>query len=98
MTAEQFNEIVTKILIDLRLITPYKTGNLCHNGVSIEYVNPDEIRVYVNLDVAFYMVYVNEPWLSPKWHGKKNPNEGWWNKFAEGKIPEIIQAHGGIMI
>jgi hypothetical protein len=24
------------------------------------------------------MPYTNEPWVSPKWNGKPNPNEAWW--------------------
>lgn len=26
-----------------------------------------------------YTVYTNEVWISPKWKGKSNPNEGWIN-------------------
>ena len=29
------------------------------------------------------MPYTNEVWISPKWNGKKNPNEGWWNNAVE---------------
>jgi len=24
-----------------------------------------------------YATYTNEVWISPKWNGKQNPNEGW---------------------
>ena len=29
------------------------------------------------------MPYTNEPWVSPKWHGKKNPNEAWFQDAVE---------------
>lgn len=32
--------------------------------------------------IAPYVPYTNEPWISPKWNGKKNPNEGWWDRFV----------------
>lgn len=41
------------------------------------------VRVYIDDSIAPYCVYTNDPWLSPNWKGKKNPNEGWWERFAE---------------
>ena len=29
------------------------------------------------------MPFTNEPWISPKWKGKKNPNEEWFQKASE---------------
>ncbi len=29
---------------------------------------------------GYYMPYTNEKWISPKWNGKKNPNEAWWQQ------------------
>lgn len=33
------------------------------------------------------MPYTNEIWISPRWKGKKNPNEGWW----QGAIAAAVQ-------
>ena len=30
--------------------------------------------------IAPYMPFTNEPWISPKWNGRRNPNQGWWQK------------------
>ena len=58
------------------------TGNLAFNAFQYE-ITKDEIVIYVNEDIAPYMPYTNEPWLSPYWNGKKNPNEGWWQRFVD---------------
>lgn len=99
MTAAQFRKQVDDIAMRLRKIAPRKTDNLADNGITVAYVSPTEIRVYVDTSIAPYMVYTNEPWRSTN-HGrwldkstggvKKNPNEAWWNKFAEQTIPAIL--------
>ncbi len=34
------------------------------------------------LDI-YYAVYTEEPWLSPRWGGRKNPREGWFRMAFE---------------
>lgn len=58
------------------------TGNLAFNGITVM-LTADTVEIYVDPDIVPYMPYTNEPWISDKWHGKKNPNEGWWQRFAE---------------
>ena len=64
------------------------TGNLAFNALHYE-VRGRRLVVYVNEDIAPYVPYTNEPWISPRWHGKKNPNEGWWNRFAQELILRV---------
>lgn len=45
--------------------------------------------------IAPYMPYTNEPWLSPRWNGKQNPNEGWWNDSIEFIVQYIGKRLGG---
>ena len=59
-----------------RSVCPYDTGNM-HNTIRVEAVSPTEVRVIIGGDPAPYAPYTNEPWISERWHGKKNPNEGW---------------------
>ena len=47
-------------------------------------------------DVAPYAVYTNEPWISDRWHGKKNPNEGWLDRSIERAIPGIRNIFSGV--
>lgn len=65
-----------------KMYVPYDTGNLANDA--LRYVwEGTTFHMYVNEDIAPYMVFTNEPWLSEYWHGKKNPNEGWWGVACE---------------
>lgn len=64
-------------------LAPYDTGNLVKHGIQMEMTAPNECRIYVDQNIAPYMPYTNEVWLSPYWRGKKNPNQGWWNAACE---------------
>lgn len=81
---------------------PIKTGNLRYNGVQYESPNPDKFIIYVDYydaktrkGIAWYMPYTNEPWISDKWNGKKNPNEGWWQNAVDLAVNAIASALGG---
>ena len=43
----------------------------------------------VDESIAPYVPYTNEPWISEKWNGKKNPNEGWFER-ATGFVATYI--------
>ena len=60
---------------------PRDTGNLAYDAIKIT-VTRDLIDISVDPTIAPYVPYTNEPWLSDKWQGKRNPNEGWWQRFA----------------
>ena len=63
--------------------TRYKTstGNMAFNSLRYK-IKQNEITFYIDEAIAPYVVYTNEPWLSPHWKGKKNPNEGWFQRLA----------------
>lgn len=86
MTAKKFKSICDGVLKIVKKHTPVDTGNLKFNAVRIKYISANKIVILVDQDIAPYMVYTNEPWISPKWHGKKNPNQAWWNNV----IPLIV--------
>ncbi len=58
------------------------TGNMADNALWYS-IEDDVVDVYIHPAIAPYCYYTNEPWISPKWKGKKNPNEGWWKRFCE---------------
>ena len=61
---------------------PRRTGNLAFNALQFAVEN-NVIHIWVDdKAIAPYMPYTTEPWISPKWNGKQNPNEGWWDRFA----------------
>lgn len=69
---------------ELRNITPIDTGNLRYNALRYEWEAPNIFVIYISGNgksgIAPYMPFTNEEWVSPRWHGKKNPNEGWFEK------------------
>ena len=78
MTKEKFQKLCELVKYEIYKRAPKDTGNLSSNALRIEYVTPDECKIYIDQSIAPYMPYTNEIWISPRWKGKKNPNEGWW--------------------
>lgn len=83
MTAQEFENVCMYAVRELRRLAPKDTGNLAYNAIRYEWVDPDTFRIYVDPDIAPYMPYTTEPWISPRWNGKKNPNEGWFQRAAD---------------
>lgn len=81
-----------------RLLIPYRTRNLKLNSFKWERVNEKEWRVYIDLDIAPYAPYVNEKWISPKWKGKQNPNEGFFQKVYQYIANSIASAVSGQIV
>lgn len=84
MTTKEFQRFCDSLLKGTKRITPIDTGNMRYNAVKMVYTNGgNECHILVDEAIAPYVFYTNEPWISPKWHGKKNPNEGWWDNGAQ---------------
>lgn len=64
----------------LKTLVPKHTGNMRYNATKIENLGGGKWRLYVDENIAPYVPYTNEPWISPKWNGKQNPNEGWFER------------------
>jgi hypothetical protein len=81
---DAFNEFV-KLVPNPK--TRYKkggsTGNMALNAAKIEFPRPDKCVISIDPKIAPYMPYTNEAWVAERWHGKKNPNEGWFQRAAE---------------
>ena len=81
------------IEVALKAAAPYDTGNLALNSIRIQ---SDHSAVLIGgEDVAPYAVYTNEPWLSEKWGGKVNPNEGWVQNTLQNAAPVIQKTLSG---
>ncbi len=70
-------------------------GNMAFNAYKYVRTLPQETEVYVDQNIAPYVAYTNEPWISPRWHGKKNPNEGWWQRHADRFAQDLANKLGG---
>lgn len=89
MTNHKFTSICMACVEKLRSLSPIDTGNLKYNAIRYEFVDKDTCKIYVDESIAPYMVYTNEPWISPKWNGKKNPNEKWFDKAVNSLVETI---------
>lgn len=95
MTMQQIENALFRTLIWFKARTPQDTKNLKRHGVKLERIGVGVWRLYVDLEEAPYMPYTNEPWISPKWNGKQNPNEKWWNNTVEEFMRRVARELGG---
>ena len=89
-----FEQLVNQCFWEVQQHSPIDTGNLRYNAIKLEKEGNDYV-IYVDQKIAPYMVFTNEPWISDKWGGKQNPNEGWFDKVAELVAKKIASALGG---
>lgn len=90
MTKKEFFRLCISIVEEMRADfvpnpkTRYKTstGNMAFNALKYR-IDGNAFIVYVDEDIAPYVWYTLKPWLSPKWHGKRNPNQDWNKAFAQ---------------
>lgn len=72
----------------LRSQTPYRTGNL-RSTIRMNQINNNSFEILIGGEQAPYVVYVNEPWISPIWRGRENPREGFIGRAAELMVRHI---------
>lgn len=70
------------------------TGNMMR---STKYSVPHYRRAVISCKTD-YIVYTNEPWISPKWKGHKNPNEGWVKKAVFTVARSYANSLGGKVV
>ena len=89
------------LLMALKSVCPYRTGNLERNGIRIQ-IEGNGLKVIIGHETSKqlgeYAVYTNEPWISPRWGGKQNPNEGWIERGIKKAIPMIQSVYEGMSI
>ncbi len=81
--------LMQNVMTVFKSVVPIRTGNLKHNAVKLEDKGNGVWEITIDQSIAPYMPYTNEPWVSPKWNGKKNPNEHWFDDAA-GLIALLI--------
>ena len=79
----------------MRERSPVDTGNLRNNGIRIEQTAENEFTISIGGAYAPYAVYTNEKWMSPRWRGRKNPNEHWIDNAVEDVVDMICDLTGG---
>lgn len=78
-----------------RAKSPYKTGNLRLNAIRFEMVGYNTCKIYIDDVIAPYVYYTNEKWVSPRWNGRQNPNEGWVERAIEETLEQISREYKG---
>lgn len=91
MTKKEFDALCMECVKEVRDRCPRDTGNLEDLGIKFVWEDEDTFTIYVDENQAPYMPYTNEPWISPKWNGKKNPNEAWWQD-ATKLVVELLKS------
>lgn len=84
---DKLENAVDVMILTLKAYSPYDTGQLANVGIRRSTEELD--TVLVGGSPAYYAVYTNEPWISPRWGGKKNPNEAWISKAVDAATPMI---------
>lgn len=84
MTREQIVGVITEAVEELRqaIYIPWDTGNMATNALRYRQEG-NLFIIYLDESIAPYVPYTIEPWTSPKWNGKQNPNEGWWEDWCK---------------
>jgi hypothetical protein len=94
MDSAAFYRMVYRCLTITKNAAPYDTGNLRNDATRIVWESQNTVRIYVDDSIAPYMPYTNEPWVSPMWHGRKNPNQYWFDRAAQAVKDYIAQETG----
>ena len=96
MSAEEFERTCLESFNIAKQTTPIDTGNMRYNALKIEFLDGgNTCHIYIDEDIAPYVFYTNEPWVSPKWDGKENPNENWWqDRYFKTFISEFKRILG----
>ena len=106
-----FDRVFLNAVDELRKKAPKDTGNLAYNAIKYKWNSPTQFEIYIDVGDtdafvkgehlvkgrAPYTPFTNEVWISPRWKGKKNPNENWWNDAIEDIIIYIAKNLGGVL-
>ena len=95
MTNQEWTAICYDLVDIVKSVAPVDKGNLKNYGVTYAFLDNDTFEIKIDLGKAPYMPYTNEPWIAKRWNGKKNPNEGWWQKAVEKVVQGLASAIGG---
>ena len=95
MTSQNFIMYAYDALQSVKDSAPRDTGNLADNATKIRFSGTDTAVIYVDENIAYYMPYTNEPWVSSYWQGKQNPNLYWFDFVAEEIVSDMAKKARG---
>ena len=96
MNIYQKAELAIKDAVSIaRLHIPIDTGNMSLNAFNFEYLGNMRWKISIDEKKAPYVPFVNEKWISPRWGGKQNPNEGFWQGIRDSLVAMISASLNG---
>ena len=79
-------------LLDIAMLSaPFDTGNLMRSIVILD--TPYGADIVSRGTPAPYNIYTDRKWVSPRWGGKQNPNEGWFSVNLPTAVSKHIKAY-----
>ena len=87
MTRISIDGAIERFVQLLKDLAPYDTGNLALNAIRYEKTGEQSYKIYVNLQIAPYQVYLNE--------NPKSKHHDWWQAAIELALEEIAGMLGG---
>ena len=81
---QEIHEILTANMLEFA-----DTGYMTRNALQ-SFEKPTEFIFFYDTNRVDYIPYVEGKWISPRWNGKKNPNEGFIKVKAAGKLERLI--------
>lgn len=86
------------LVLWLQVKAPKASFNLAVNGIRKAYSETTGYPIIViGGEPAPYAIYTNEPWISPRWGGKQNPNQEWIQNAIIEVIPTIQSIMSGVI-
>lgn len=91
-----------QLIFSVSLQVPRRTGELA-SSIERDVTSEPGYEIY-RLTIGgndeagekgYYMPYTNERWISPRWHGRKNPNEQWWQN-AITKVGKLYSTNNEV--
>lgn len=72
----EMQEFKREALQVIKNSAPVRTGNL-QSSVKVRDLSNGGFEIYIDTGQAPYAEATTDSWISPKWNGRENPNEGW---------------------
>lgn len=95
MTRLEFEGLCNAAFNIIRQKAPFDTGNLSSNSLRMIFEDENTCRIYIDENIAPYMPYTNEPWVSQWWRGKQNPNLYWFDQAANDVMRILVLVANG---
>jgi len=94
---QRLEQAADYLIVVLTLRCPnifFRGSNVLRSTIRKAWENGKTLIV-IGGEIAPYAVYTNEPWLSPKWNGKENPNLYWIQSAIEEARPVLVAMLSG---